>query len=228
MADRREGCGHPECARAPAPDGIRRARRPLHPVDAFRRRECRSRACCGAGARAGPQLLAHRACGTGRLPRRRRRLFRGGARSARAGASLDRHPGLGYRQPDAPRARRRERRPARTAWRLPERGRRAPARTARLRAVVGLRHALRDGARVAADLQARLAHAPPPVVSARRPAPDRRVAPPEGHRRRRCAGLRQRLRSHALPLGYERACPRRCAPRRSPRRAVCPRFTMSA
>ena len=51
--------------------------------------------------------------------------------------------------------------------------RRSPSRAARLRAVVGFRDALRDGARVAADLQARLAHASAVDVPPRRQASGR-------------------------------------------------------
>ena len=103
------------------------------------------------------------------------------------------------------------RRLARAARRFPQRaGEGAPA-TARLRAFVGLRDALPGRARVAADLQARHAHASATVVPPRRPTPGRRLAPPEGGRRRRQRGIRQRLRPHALALGHDRARPRRPA-----------------
>ena len=55
--------------------------------------------------------------------------------------------------------------------------------------------------------------APALVLPARRPAPARRLASPEGHRRRRRGGVRQRIRPRAAPLGHERARVRaiRCA-----------------
>ena len=110
--------------------------------------------------------------------------------------------GWDIRQPDAPHSRGRERRASGTARRLPERNRRRASRTARLRALVGLRDALRAGARVAADLQARLAHAPAAVVPSRRSASGRRIASSEDRRRRRRGRLRQRLRSDDGALGY--------------------------
>ncbi len=98
--------------------------------------------------------------------------------------------------------------------------RRASSRAARLRAVVGFRDALRDGARVAADLQARLAHASAVDLPPRRQASDRRVASPEDHRRRRRGRVRERLRPHAVPLGHERARVQGSAARRPSRRPV--------
>jgi hypothetical protein len=56
-------------------------------------------------------------------------------------------------------SRRSERWASGAARRIPQCDRRGEARIARLRALVGFRNALCDGARVAADLQARLAHA---------------------------------------------------------------------
>ena len=114
-----------------------------------------------------------------RVPRRRRGLFPGGARGDRARRSGRSSSSAGTSTAASACPGRRQRRLARTARRLPERAGQQATRIARLRAELGLRDALRARARVDADLQARLAHAPPTVVPARREASDRRLAPPE-------------------------------------------------
>ncbi len=154
---------------------------------------------------AGPQLLAHRARPQARVPRRRRGLLSCGARSRARSATIDLHPRLGHRQPPAPRAGGRERRLAGAARRLPERAGEQATRAARVRAELGLRDAVPARARMDAAVQARLAHAPAIVVPAGRAAPDRRLAPPEGRRRRRLGRVRQRLRPVPLALGHFRA-----------------------
>ena len=71
-----------------------------------------------------------------------------------------------------------------------------------LRAELGLRVAVCARARVAWTAEVRLADAKQTAFRARQPSSDRRVAPSEAGRRRRCAGVRQRLRPHLQPLGH--------------------------
>ena len=87
---------------------------------------------------------------------------------------------------------------------------------------LGLLDPLRDRARAVSDRVGALGHAAAnPLLPRRRPAV-RRLAASEDRRGRRRGGVLGRARPHHPALGHARASPRRSAPRRSRRRALCP------
>ena len=144
--------------------------------------------------------MAHAA--TGRIPGRRKRVFQCGPRRACRRAAGHIHSRLGHRQPHVAGSRWRERRLSRAAARVSRCTSGATTATAHPRAELGLRVAVCARARVAWTAEVRLADAKQTAFRARQPSSDRRVAPSEAGRRRRCAGVRQRLRPHLQPLGH--------------------------
>lgn len=119
------------------------------------------------------------------------------------------HPCLGYRQPHAPGAGRRQGWLSGAARRLSARSGSPPQRLACICAELGFFDGVCPRTRVAAGIQTGLAHPSASPFPPRRASPDRRFASPEGCRDRRCAGICRRARSHALPLGHPGARLRR-------------------